>query len=196
MIPVFRWFLENVPCSLLSGSMPWLFSPTSASPLGFVRSSLFFFYTSYLPILLLIIILYRKIYVITVIKGVQNGILNGKREKNQEKWRESPYILLYLKGKKERKYRKSKLLTRFRYIFLTNSFIFSFLLLISYRFLILKKEKGKKMSYLNTKISNYVSFIPILRKKCPFLSVLSLFLGSRCVFPCVFCIVFLCLKRN
>lgn len=75
----------NVPCSLLSGSMPWLFSPTSASPLGFVRSSLFFFYTSYLPIHLLIIILYRKIYVITVIKGVQNGILNGKREKNQEK---------------------------------------------------------------------------------------------------------------
>ena len=43
MIPVFRWFLENVPCSLLSGSMPWLFSPTSASPLGFVRSSLFLF---------------------------------------------------------------------------------------------------------------------------------------------------------
>lgn len=37
------WFLENVPCSLLSGSMPWLFSPTSASPLGFVRSSLFLF---------------------------------------------------------------------------------------------------------------------------------------------------------
>ena len=74
----------NVPCSLLSGSMPWLFSPTSASPLGFVRSSLFLFYTSYLLIYLLIIILYRKIYVITVIKGVQNGILNGKREKNQE----------------------------------------------------------------------------------------------------------------
>ena len=81
---VFRCFWENVPCSLLSGSMPWLFSPTSASPLGFVRSSLFLFYTSYLPILLLIIILYRKIYVITVMEGVQNGILNGRREKYQE----------------------------------------------------------------------------------------------------------------
>ena len=82
--PCFRCFLENVPCSLLSGSMQCLFSPTSASPLGLVRSSLFLFYTSYLPIHLLIIILYRKIYVITVIKVVQNGILNGKREKNQE----------------------------------------------------------------------------------------------------------------
>lgn len=94
--PIIRRFLENVPCSLLSGSMPWLFSPTSASPLGFVRSSLFLFYTSYLPILLLIIILYRKIYVITVIKGVQNGILNGKKERNIKKNEEKVLIFSFI----------------------------------------------------------------------------------------------------
>lgn len=66
-----------------------------------------------------------------MIKVVQNGILNGKREKNQEKLKENPYILLSLKGKKERKYRKIKLIVRFRYIFLTNSLIFSLFLLIS-----------------------------------------------------------------
>ena len=177
--------------------MPWLFSPTSASPLGFVRSSLFLFYTSYLPIYLLIIILYRKIYVITVMKWVQNGILNGKREKNQENEKKVLISSFLKRGKKERTYRKSELIIRFQYIFLTNSLIFSFFLLISYYIQILKKGKReRKMSYLNTKILDYVKFIPILRKKCPFLSVLSLFSGSRCVFPYLFCIVFLCLKRN
>lgn len=39
-------------------------------------------------------------------------------------------------------------------------------------------------------------FNSILRKKCLFLSILSLFSGSRCVFPCVFCTFFLYLKRN
>ena len=41
-------------------------------------------------------------------------------------------------------YRKSKLIIKFRYYFLENSFIFSFFLLISYWFPILKKEKRKK----------------------------------------------------
>lgn len=40
---------------------------------------------------------------ITVMKWVQNGILNGKREKNQEKLKESPYIFLSLKREKEKK---------------------------------------------------------------------------------------------
>ena len=129
-------------------------------------------------------------------KGAKWDFKRKKREKSRKMKRKSLYSPFF-KGKKERKYRKSKLLIRFRYIFLTKSLIFSSFLLISYRFPILKKGKKKeKMSYLNIKISNYVKFIHILRKKCLFLSVLSLSSGSRCVFPCVFCIFFSCLKRN
>ena len=101
IIPVFRWFLKNVPCSLLSGSMPWLFSPTSASPLGFVRSSLFLF--------LYFLFSYSSSYY----HLTQNNLRDHrdekgakwdskrKKEKNQEKWKESPYILLCLKGKRK-----------------------------------------------------------------------------------------------
>ena len=46
-------------------------------------------------------------------KWVQNGILNGKREKIQEKWRESPYIFLSLKGKKKESIEKVNLLSDF-----------------------------------------------------------------------------------
>ena len=118
--------------------------------------------------------------------GAKWDFKRKKREKSRKLKRKSLYSP-FLKGKKERRYQKNKFLTRFRYTFL----------LISYQIPILKKGKRKeKMSFLNTKISNYVKFIHILRKKRLFLSVLSLFSGSRCVFPCVFCIVFLCLKRN
>lgn len=140
MEPVFL----NVPCSLLSGSMPWLFSPTSASPLGFVRSSLFLF--------LYFLSSYPSSYYYLIQENLRDhrdemgakwDFKRKKREKSRKLKRKSLY-LPFLKGKKERMYRKSRLLTRFRYYFLENSFIFNFFLLISYQFPILKKEKGKK----------------------------------------------------
>jgi hypothetical protein len=63
--------------------------------------------------------------------GAKWDFKRKKREISRKLKRKSLYSPLF-KGKKERKYRKSKLLTRFRYIFLTNSLIFSFFLLISY----------------------------------------------------------------
>lgn len=120
------------------------FRPLPPPLWGSFAARFFFFYTSYLPIHLLIIILYRKIYVITVIKRVQNGILNGrKREISRKMKRKSLYFPLF-KREKGKKVSKSELLTRFRYDFLEDSLIFNFFLLISYRFPILKKEKGKK----------------------------------------------------
>ena len=119
-----------------------------------------------------------------------------KREKSRKLKRKSLYSPLF-EREKRKKVSKRELLTRFRYIFLTHSLIFSFFLLTSYRFPILKKgKKEEKMSYLNTRISNYSNLSLFLRKKHLFLPILSLFSGSRCVFPCVFCIFFLCLKRN
>ena len=133
-----------------------------------------------------------------MIKRVQNGILNGKREKNQEN-EEKVLIFSFLKkGKMERKYRKSELIIRFLYYFLENSLIFSLFLLISYRFPILKKKrkKGKKNVVFEYKNIELCQIYLYFKEKCPFLSILSLFSGSRCVFPCLFCIVFLCLKRR
>lgn len=177
--------------------MPWLFSPTSASPLGFVRSSLFLF--------LYFLSSYSSSYYYLIQenlrdhrdkRGAKWDSKRKKREKSRKLKRKSLLFPLF-KREKGKKVSKRELLTRFQYYFLENSLIFSSFLLISCRFPILKKGKKKeKMSYLDTKISDYIKFIPILREKCPFLSVLSLFSGSRCVFPCVFCIFFLCLKRN
>lgn len=138
--------------------MPWLSSPTSASPLGFVRSSLFLF--------LYFLFSYSSSYYYLIQENLRNhrnkrsakwDSKRKKREKSRKTKRKSLYSPLF-KGKRERKYRKRELLTRFRYIFLTNSLIFSFFLLISYRFPILKKEKGKKniiSEYKNIKSCYY-----------------------------------------
>lgn len=129
-------------------------------------------------------------------KMVQNGILNGKREKNQEKWRENPYILLYSKGKKEREYRKSKLIIKFRYIFLTNSLIFNFFLLISYRFPILKKGKKEekcRFEYRNIRLCQIHSYF----KEKMHILVRSLFIFRKPLcFPMSFLYPFLMFEKK
>ena len=121
--------MENVPCSLLSGSMPWLFSPTSASPLGFVRSSLFLF--------LYFLFSYLSSYYYLIQKNLRDhrdevsakwDFKRKKREKSRKLKRKSLYSPFFKKGKGERKYRKSKLIIKFQYYFLENSLIFQLLL--------------------------------------------------------------------
>lgn len=77
-------------------------------------------------------------------KGVQNGILNGKREKNQKKMKRKSLYSPLFKRDKRKKVSKNKLIIKFQYIFLTNSLVFNFFLLISCRFPILNKGKLKE----------------------------------------------------
>ena len=122
-------------------------------------------------------------------KGAKWDFKRKKREKSRKIKRKSLYSP-FLKREKRKNVSKSELLTRFRYIFLTKSLIFSFFLLISYQFPILKKGKKKeKMSYLNTKISDYVKFIPILRKNT-YSCMLSLYFQEAVVFSHVFSVSF------
>lgn len=110
--------------------------------------------------------------------GAKWDFKRKKREKSRKLKRKSLYSP-FLKGKKERKYRKSKLIIKFRYIFLTKSLIFSFFLLISYRFLILKKRKnGRKNVIFEHKNIRLCQIYPCFKEEMPIL-VHSLFIFRK-----------------
>ena len=177
--------------------MLWLFSPTSASPFG-VRSQLAFSFLYFLSS-------HSSSYYYLIQenprdhrdkRGAKWDSKRKKREKSRKMKRKSLYLPLF-KREKRKKVSKKELLTRFLYYFLENSLIFSFFLLTSYQFPIFKKRKKERKNVVSEyKNIRLCQFYPYFKEKCLFLSILSLFSGSRCVFPCVFCTFFLCLKRN
>ena len=117
----------------------------------------------------------------------------GLEKKNEEK------ILIFSflkKGKKERKYRKSKLIVSFQYTFLTNSLIFSFFLLISCRFPILKKEKGEENVVFEHKNIELCQIYPYFKEETPiFVRSLFIFRKPLC-FPMSFLHPFLMFEKK